>query len=624
MTNQVSSCATMVVVVVVAGLVLLPLAAGDLLGKVCGGGGYRPGDAYGSNLDMLLNLLHDSIVSMSYPYFQHVGIDTIYAVALCRGDATDSTDCLMCLSAAAHDARTLCRSSMEATVYHDVCFLSYSSSEWDYSYDQWSPHGFRYAELAGAGTTIFTEPSFPGWNPSSDAHGAIAIRRFVLASLEDTARWAALNTSERYATGRFDGHGGVTLYSLAQCTPDLATGDCWDCLQGLLNRMTEVFAGLQGGWCMSVRCGCRYETYPFYGGASTLLNGWPDVAVTTPMDQDNSTHILINKEDIQLMESLKFDLSTLKAATNNFDECNKLGEGGFGVVYKGTLSNGQVIAVKKLSHTSQQGIDELTNEIVLIGKLQHRNLDRSNVLDWVKRFKIISETARGLQYLHEESRLRIIHRDLKPTTFFSTLTCHLRFLILAWQSYMEGINHIGYMAPEYAMCGQYSVKSDVFSFGVIVLEIVTGRRSMGSYNYEQPVSPLGVHWSTGTVVDLVDPSLLSNISSSQQCSDRDQMLRCIHIGLLCVQENPADRPKLSSVIEMLRSSSTTPLQSPSRPGFWVHSVDAPPCSSSSGGDPAAASANHVSVTELEARILWNHRDGKYMKTGTYETIEMQM
>ncbi|KAF0907443.1 hypothetical protein E2562_017378 [Oryza meyeriana var. granulata] len=160
------------------------------------------------------------------------------------------------------------------------------------------------------------------------------------------------------------------------------------------------------------------------------------------------------------------------------------------------------------------------------------------------------------------------------------------------------------MAPEYAMRGQYSVKSDVFCFGVIVLEIVTGRRSMGSYNYEQSVSLLGLiwqHWTMGTVVDLLDPSLVSNISSSQCSDDRDQMLMCMHIGLLCVQDNPADRPMLSSVILMLESSNATPLRAPSRPAFWVHSSDAPPCSSSSGGDPAAASANHVSVTELEAR-----------------------
>uniref|UniRef100_A0A0D9XSY8 Protein kinase domain-containing protein n=1 Tax=Leersia perrieri TaxID=77586 RepID=A0A0D9XSY8_9ORYZ len=339
---------------------------------------------------------------------------------------------------------------------------------------------------------------------------------------------------------------------------------------------------------------------------------------------------LINEEDVQLMESLTLDLSTLKAVTNNFDECNKLGEGGFGVVYKGTLPNGQVIAVKRLSHTSQQGINELTNESFnWETSTQEPYQDRSNVLDWERRFKIISEIARGLQYMHEESRLKIIHRDLKANNILldSDLSPKISDFGLA-KLYGGDQSHVitnrvagtyGYVAAEYAMCGQYSVKSDVFSFGVIVLEIVTGRRSMGSYKYEQSVSLLGLiwqHWSMGTAVGLVDPSLLRNISSSQQSSDRDQMLRCIHIGLLCVQENPADRPKLSSVIEMLRSSSTTPLQAPSRPGFWVHSVDAPPCSSSSGRDPAAASANHVSVTELEARILWNHRDGKYTKRGT--------
>ncbi|KAF0907444.1 hypothetical protein E2562_017379 [Oryza meyeriana var. granulata] len=291
MTNQVYSCATIVVVFVAGGLVLPPFAAGDLLGQVCGYNNYTytAGDAYADNLNMLLNWLPDSTASTSCPYFGNwtsgTGSDAVHAVALCRGDA-DSTDCLVCLSAASQDVRTLCPSNREATVYRDVCHLSYSD---DYaSMEAFTASGGDVAAvLAGAGTPTFAEPSFPGWNPKGDVHSVNSIRRFVRASLEDTARWAAHNTSVRYATGRVDGH-GVTLYSLAQCTPDMAGGDCWDCLEALVDMTMEEFVGRQGGWRMSVRCGFRYETYSFYGGAAMLLNGWPDVAVATSAATDQS------------------------------------------------------------------------------------------------------------------------------------------------------------------------------------------------------------------------------------------------------------------------------------------------------------------------------------------------
>lgn len=202
-----------------------------------------------------------------------------------------------------------------------------------------------------------------------------------------------------------------------------------------------------------------------------------------------------NQDDFSL------DLRTLQTATNNFDERNRLREGGFGMVYKGTLLDGQEIAVKRLSHCSKQGLNELKNELVLVGKLQHKNLvrvlgvcvekqekllvyeympnrsldtfifdrDKSKELGWEKRFKIIIEIARGLEYLHEESRLKIIHRDLKANNILldSDLTPEISDFGLA-KLFGEDQSHVvtnrvagtyGYMAPEYAMFGQYSVKS---------------------------------------------------------------------------------------------------------------------------------------------------------------------
>lgn len=311
-------------------------------------------------------------------------------------------------------------------------------------------------------------------------------------------------------------------------------------------------------------------------------------------------------DDIESIDSLILDLSTLRAATDNFPESNRLGEGGFGAVYKGILPDGQEIAVKRLSKSSAQGIGELKNELVLVAKLQHKNLvrlvgvclqenekllvyeympnrsidtilfdrEKRKELGWGKRLKIINGIARGLQYLHEDSQMRIIHRDLKASNVLldSDHTPKISDFGLARLFGADQTRDItnrvigtyGYMAPEYAMRGHYSVKSDVFSFGILMLEIVTGRSSSGSFNFDQSTDLLSLiweHWTTGTVAEIMDSTLRGHAPG-------DQMLKLFHIGLLCVQDNPADRPAMSTVNIML-SSNTVSLPSPSKPAFFV-------------------------------------------------------
>lgn len=350
-------------------------------------------------------------------------------------------------------------------------------------------------------------------------------------------------------------------------------------------------------------------------------------------------------EDIGSIDSLILSISTLRVATDNFDDSNKLGEGGFGVVYKGVLPSDQEIAVKRLSQSSRQGIEELKNELVLVAKLQHKNLvrllgvcleehekllvyeympnksldtilfdpDRSNVLDWWKRLKIVNGIARGLQYLHEDSQLKIIHRDLKASNVlldsdFNPKISDFGLARLFGNDQSQDVTNrvigtYGYMAPEYAMRGHYSIKSDVFSFGVLILEIVTGRKNNVSYDSEQSVDLLSLvweHWLAGTAVELADSSMAGHCPG-------DQILKCVHIGLLCVQEDPTERPMMSMVNVML-SSSTVSLQAPSRPAFCIQkssvnsdSYSEPFRGANHSTDRSPMSPNEVSITELEPR-----------------------
>ncbi|MFQ6652296.1 hypothetical protein Gotur_024230, partial [Gossypium turneri] len=350
------------------------------------------------------------------------------------------------------------------------------------------------------------------------------------------------------------------------------------------------------------------------------------------------------KDDISAIETLQYDFSTIEVATNNFSYSNKLGEGGFGEVYKGTLPSGQEIAVKRLSRSSGQGIEEFKNEALLVAKLQHRNLvrllgfclereekiliyefvpnksldcflfdpEKQAQLDWSTRYKIILGVARGILYLHEDSRLKIIHRDLKVSNILldSDMNSKISDFGMArifGVDQTQGttkrvVGTYGYMSPEYAMHGQFSVKSDVFSFGVLVLEIVSGKRNSNFYRTDAAddlISYAWKQWKNGTPLELLDTVLKDNYS-------RNEVIRCIQIGLLCVQEDPAERPTMATIAMMLNSYSVT-LPVPNEPAFFRNSrtegkmPDVGLESDQSTSRSTPWSINDVSITELDPR-----------------------
>ncbi|RVX03955.1 putative LRR receptor-like serine/threonine-protein kinase [Vitis vinifera] len=271
-----------------------------------------------------------------------------------------------------------------------------------------------------------------------------------------------------------------------------------------------------------------------------------------------------------------FSLRQIKAATTNFDSANKIGEGGFGPVYKvvadldfplttGVLPDGSVIAIKQLSSKSKQGNREFVNEIGMISALQHPNLvklygccrdeQRLN-LDWPTRKKICLGIARGLAYLHEESRLKIVHRDIKATNVLLDKNLNAKISDFGLAKLDEDENThistriagtIGYMAPEYAMRGYLTDKADVYSFGIVALEIVSGKSNTNYRPKEEFVYLLDwayVLHEQGNLLELVDPSLGSNYSE-------EEVMRMLNLALLCTNQSPTLRPPMSSVVSML-------------------------------------------------------------------------
>ncbi|CAN6372292.1 unnamed protein product [Urochloa humidicola] len=572
--------------------------------------------------------------------------EQLWAMGQCRGDTNGST-CFGCLTQAFKDLPNDCSYNKDATIYYDLCTLHYSDVHV-------LPSGGD--DDAGATTDSYTINN--NANVTSDP---AQFNRLVAALINATADHAAFNsTRRRFATGEADffDKDYPKVYTLAQCTPDQTPAQCRKCLAGVIASNLVEFKDRIGGRVLWFNCSWRYETAPFFNGPALVRLPSPSPApapvpalrptvgpptgggrrkysvpvvvlavvlptlaalnltvcfcfwkrrrpiaqAQKPGGKDDPTYSS-EAEGMEMVDSMMIDVSTLRAATGNFDDSNKLSDGAFGVVYKGVLPDGDEIAVKRLSKGSTQGVQELKHELALVAKLRHKNLvsllgvcleqqerllvyefvhnrnldlilfdtenEKREMLDWEQRYKIINGIARGLQYLHEDSQLKVVHRDLKASNIlldknmnpkiadFGLARIFGRDQTHAVTNTLVGTN--GYMAPEYFARGNYSVRSDAFSFGVIVLEIVTGRRNLDWVQVWE-------HWEAGMVMELVDPSMGGRFHVAD-------VMKCIHIGLLCVQHDPAVRPAMSWVVTVL-GSDTVALQAPCKPEFFAKTYGA--------------------------------------------------
>ncbi|XP_074267400.1 cysteine-rich receptor-like protein kinase 6 [Silene latifolia] len=525
---------------------------------------FTNGSTYQTNLNTLFRALASNATNNPSGFYRttvgNPSIEAVYGEYLCRGDLNISS-CHQCVdTATTTDIPRLCPNKKVGIVWYDKCLVRYSNSSFFNNMDE-SPAmiAWNYANIIG--------------DKSRYLDAVTNMISNVLA-----VRAAEGGSFQKFATDFVNYSAIQPIYGLGQCTPNLNANDCYECL----NSSIQYFHQKPGGRVLAPSCIVRFEAYPFFN-LSYLPQALPPSPSPLPAPSDSkpiplpsdsngkkkistkvivaiiiaavlvfsvalclictcvclrknkarkadvSTHAEIHKNNmIRLFianqdftaESLQYDLATLLNATNNFSDENKLGEGGFGGVYKGTLSNEKLIAVKRLSASSSQGIQEFKTEVLVVAKLQHRNLvrllgfcyteqekllvyeyvrnksldnfifDHENrqLLNWERRYNIIRGIARGLLYLHHDSQLRIIHRDLKASNILLDDEMNPKISDFG-TSRIFGVDHsqsnytnivvgtYGYMAPEYALQGQFSIKSDAYSFGVLVLEIISGRKA---------------------------------------------------------------------------------------------------------------------------------------------------
>ncbi|XP_071905796.1 cysteine-rich receptor-like protein kinase 25 [Coffea arabica] len=522
----------------------------NYLDSYCGNITYNPnspsGSIYRANLNFLLDTLssHASWTDNNGFYNFSTGDDPsnkVYGLFLCRGDVNTDV-CKECVA----DARTRllheCPNQTAAIVWYDECLVRFS--------DQTI---FSKADL-GENLTRRNPVDVPG--PDWDKFIMVLIN--LLHNAADEAAYHAMGKKFAVEEGNYSTD-QKRLYTLTQCTPDLSPDDCNRCLTEAIRDVPACCSKKQGGRVIYPSCNLRYEVSSFYDTVSSASPNSPGgpppkstegkgrsppraaFSIAVPLigvavvlfvmalvflkRRLRKSRVAMAPEtsdgvaEILTAESLQYSLTEIQIATNNFSVDNKIGEGGFGRVYKGVLGNGQEVAVKRLSRSSVQGAEEFKNEIVVVAKLQHRNLVRllgfclegeekiliyefvanksldyflfdpenKRSLNWSRRYNIIGGIAKGLLYLHEDSRLRIVHRDLKVSNILLDENMSPKIAdfgmakICGVDQYEGNTNRIagtvGYMAPEYTRWGQFSLKSDVFSFGVVILEIVTGKKS---------------------------------------------------------------------------------------------------------------------------------------------------
>ncbi|QCD95262.1 interleukin-1 receptor-associated kinase 4 [Vigna unguiculata] len=523
----------------------------------------------------------------------------IYGLAQCFQDLSN-LDCLQCF-AASRTKLPRCLPSVSGHIYLDGCFLRYDN----YSF--------------------YTEESDPLRDTvnCTTQYGAVAgeAERLVFGKsvgkvVENVVR-VAVNEGRGFAVGEGEG-----VYALAQCWKSVGEKGCGDCLKKAENEVKGCLPKKEGR-ALNSGCYLRFSTVKFFNQGGEHGDGDDSsrkraiitavsvlaaivvvlsilvscVAFTKKRKKNNFIEIPSYLRN----SSLNYKYETLEKATDYFSTPRKIGQGGAGSVFKGTLPNGKDVAVKRLVFNNRQWVDDFFNEVNLISGINHKNLvkllgcsiegpeslivyeylpnksldhfifekDKTRILKWKQRFEIILGIAEGLAYLHGGSEIRIIHRDIKSSNVLldENLNPKIADFGLA-RCFGADKTHLstgiagtlGYMAPEYLIQGQLTDKADVYSFGVLVLETASGRKN--NVFREDSGSLLQTVWKlyqSNRLAEAVDPCLEDDFPEREAS-------RVFQIGLLCTQASASLRPSMAQVACML-SNSNLDVPIPKQPPF---------------------------------------------------------
>ncbi|XP_042438650.1 cysteine-rich receptor-like protein kinase 2 [Zingiber officinale] len=567
--------------------------------------------------------------------------NSVYALFQCRGYLS-AADCLACFSAAEGLIRS-CGAAYSGNVIYDGCFLRY---ETDPSSDVEGMNG----KLCG--------------DRNATIGGLTAAVRALMADLNA----ATPRIPKFFAAAAREG-----VFAVAQCLETESEEGCEQCLAKAVGNVMQCLPHADGR-ALDVECFMRYSDESFFpadrtvdlspyltnsgrtkssnkgaliggvaggvGGLLLLLGVISLMSIRRSRDQ-RSAFEGDTLGGTKLQGSYNFRYRDLKNVTNNFSEKNKLGEGGFGDVYKGQLKNGRTIAVKRLAiaETSRARTD-FQSEVKLISNIHHRNLvrligysskhddfllvyecmangsldkfifgDKRGFLNWRQRFDIIVGTARGLAYLHQEFHVRIIHRDIKCSNILlddnfqpKVADFGLARLLPEDKSHLSTIfaGTFGYTAPEYAIHGQLSEKVDTYSYGVVVLEIISGRKC-NDIKLE-PATQYLLEWvwklyERDQLLEMVDETLDPSDYSPEEVK------KIINIALLCTQSTVAARPTMSEIVVLLLNQTDNALQ-PTRPTFIdassrVHGEASSSAGSSSRSHATPHATSHATFSTLQ-------------------------
>ncbi|XP_044501574.1 cysteine-rich receptor-like protein kinase 42 isoform X2 [Mangifera indica] len=541
---------------------------------------------------------------------------SLYALTQCHRDLSQ-TDCLLCY-VAARTTLPSCLPSLSAHIFLDGCFLRYDN----YMFYK------EYVSPVLDNVTCSTENASVG-NYKNENEFLTSVGYAV----GNVLRRAMRTGSGFFGTAEVEG-----VYALAQCWESVGRDGCRKCLEKAGKAVKECGLKREG---RSLNAGCylRYSNQKFFNDDKSDKDGHVlGLGITMAISLATAAFIAVflfaayvsyarikkKKEERKNLDQfaipmknscLSFKYETLEKATDYFSASKKLGQGGAGSVYVGTLPNGKFVAVKRLVFNTRQWVDEFFNEVNLISKIQHKNLvkllgcsiegpesllvyeyvpnksldqflfedNKTELLNWEKQLKIIIGIAEGLAYLHGGSDKRIIHRDIKSSNILldEDFTPKIADFGLA-RNFAADKSHLstgvagtlGYMAPEYLVRGQLTEKADVYSFGVLVLEIVCGRRNnLYSQDFISPLQTVWTLYRSDNLVEAVDSSLNKEFPV-------EEATKVLQIGLLCTQAEVALRPSMAQVISMLTTESCK-IPIPCQPPFMSTNVMKPESSAGS-------------------------------------------